>query len=150
LPSFCLPYRRYAVGVIGPAVEAHVEGASLRAVAARAGLNEPAVRLWCRRFRQRAELVVAVVAGIAAGLGGRVGVAAGSAEAAVLSALQAGVAVMCERQGVERWPAISVLTGGVWLAPLKVVGAPSSRVFSAPAEQRWMTVIDPNEPKRPP
>jgi Domain of unknown function (DUF6431) len=150
LPSFCSPCRRYAVGVIGSAVEAHVEGASLRVVAARAGLNEPAVRLWCGRFRQRAELVVAVVAGIAAGLGGRVGVAAGSAEAAVLSALRAAVAVGCETQRVERWPAISVGTSGMWLAPLGVGCAPGSRVFPARAEQRWMTVIDPNEPERPP
>ena len=33
LPSFCSVYRRYAVAVMGSAVEAHVEGTSLRAVA---------------------------------------------------------------------------------------------------------------------
>jgi hypothetical protein len=148
LPSFCSPCRRYAVGVIGSAIEAHVEGMSLRAVAARAGLNEPAVRLWCQRFRQRAEVAVAVLAVIAAGLGGRVGVAVGSAEAAVLSALGAAVVVMCEAESLKRWSAISAWTGGLWLAPLAY--APGSRVFHAAGEQRWMTVIDPNDAKRPP
>jgi hypothetical protein len=150
LPSFCLPHRRYAVGVIGPAVEAHVRGTSLRAVAARAELNEPAVRLWCRRFRERAELALAVVAVFAAGLGGQAGMAAGSAQAAGLSALQAAVAVMCETQSLERWSAISVVTGGMWLAPLNVAVAPRTRVFSAAAEQRLMSVIDSSDGKRPP
>jgi hypothetical protein len=149
LPSFCLPYRRYGVGVIGPAVEAHVEGTSVRAVAARAGLNEPAVRLWCRRFRERTEVALAVVAVIAAGLGGAAGVAASSAQA-VLCALKAAVAVVCETEGLEAWSAISVWTGGMWLGPLKVDCAPRTRVFPAADEQRLMTVIDPNEPKRPP
>lgn len=73
LPSFCLPHRRYAVEVMGAAVEAHVAGVSLRAIAARAGLNEPAVRLWCGRFAGRTELSRPVGAGIAVGLGGPVG-----------------------------------------------------------------------------
>jgi Domain of unknown function (DUF6431) len=148
LPSFCSPYRRYAVGVIGSVIEAHVGGASLRAVAARAELNEPAVRLWCRRFRERAEVAVAVVGLIVAGLGGRVSVAAGSAEAAVLSALKSAVAVMCATESLERWSAISAWTGGLWLAPLAY--APGSRVFQAVGEERLMSLIDPNEPKRPP
>lgn len=151
LPSFCLPHRRYAASVIGPAIEAHVRGTSLRAVAARAELNEPAVRLWCRRFGERAELALAVVAGIAAGLGGQAGMVAGSAQAAtVLSALQAAVAVMCETHSLERWSAISAWTGGMWLAPLDIVVAPWTRVFSVAAEQRLMSVIDSNDRKRPP
>jgi len=150
LPSFCSPYRRYAVDVIGSAVEAHVEGTSLRAIATGAGLNEPAVRLWCRRFRERAEVALAVVAGIAAGFGGRAGVVARAAEAAVLSALQAGVVVMCETESLERWPAISVWTGGMWLAPLNIDCAPRTRVFPTADEQRLMSLIDPDEGKRPP
>ena len=141
---------RYAMGVIGSAVEAHVEGASLRAVAAGAELNEPAVRLWCRRFRERAEVAVAVVGAIAVGLVGQAGVATRSAESAILSALGAAVAVMCETESLERWSAISVLTGGMWLAPLEAATAPGSRVFPTPAEQRLMSLIDPNEPERPP
>jgi hypothetical protein len=150
LPSFCLPYRRYGVGVIGPAVEAHVEGTSVRAVAAGAGLNEPAVRLWCRRFHERAEVALAVVAVIVAGLGGPAGVAGRAAETVVLSALRAAVVVMCETESLEAWPAISVWTGGMWLGPLRVDCAPRTRVFPPADEQRLMTVIDPNEPKRPP
>jgi hypothetical protein len=147
LPSFCSVYRRYAVAVMGSAVEAHVAGVSLRAVAARAGLNEPAVRLWCRRFRDRAEVTAAVVAG----LGGLVGVTAGLAEAAVLSALQAAVAPVCETQeGLERWSMISAWTGGMWLAPLEWAKAPASRVFHPAGEERLMSLIDANEPKRPP
>ena len=138
------------MGVIGSAVEAHVEGASLRAVAAGAELNEPAVRLWCRRFRERAEVAVAVVGAIAVGLVGQAGVATRSAESAILSALGAAVAVMCETESLERWSAISVLTGGMWLAPLEAATAPGSRVFPTPAEQRLMSLIDPNEPERPP
>jgi hypothetical protein len=150
LPSFCSPRRRYAVGVIGSAVEAHVGGTSLRAVAARAELNEPAVRLWCRRFRERAEVALAVVAGIAAWLGGLAGMAAGSAEGAVLSALKAAVAVMCETESLERWSAISVWTGGMWLAPPNMANAPRTRVFSAAAEQRLMCLIDAADGERPP
>lgn len=150
LPSFCLPHRRYAVGVIGSAVEAHVGGASLRAVAARAELNEPAVRLWCHRFAERAELARAVVAGIAAGLGGQASIAAGSVEAAVLAALQAAVAGRGETQRLPRWSAISVLTGGMWLAPVKVTNAPPTRVFSAAEEERLMSLVDTNDGKRPP
>lgn len=149
LPSFCLAYRRYAVGVIGLVVEAHVEGTSLRAVAARAGLNEPAVRLWCRRFRERAEVVLAVVAVLARGLGGAV-LAGRAAERAALSALQAAVVVMCETECLECWPAISVWTGGMWLAPLNVANAPRTRVFPTADGERLMLLIDPNEGKRPP
>jgi hypothetical protein len=150
LPSFCVPHRRYAVGVIGPVVEAHVEGTSLRAIAARAGLNEPAVRLWCRRFRERAEVALAVVAVIATGLGGQVGLAAGAAETAALSALQAAVVVMCETESLAAWPAISVWTGGMWLASLNINCAPRTRVFPAASEGRLMSLIDPNDGKRPP
>jgi hypothetical protein len=113
-------------------------------VAARAGLNEPAVRLWCRRFRDRAEVMVA-------GLGGLAGMAAGSAEAVVLSALQAAVAPVCETQeGLERWSMISAWSGGMWLAPLESAKAPGSRVFHPAGEERLMSLIDPNDPKRPP
>jgi hypothetical protein len=131
-------------------VEAHVEGTSLRAIAARAGLNEPAVRLWCRRFRERAEVALAVVAVIATGLGGQVGLAAGAAETAALSALQAAVVVMCETESLEAWPAISVWTGGMWLASLNINCAPRTRVFPAAGEGRLMSLIDPNDGKRPP
>jgi hypothetical protein len=108
------------------------------------------VRLWCRRFRERAEVALAVVAGIAAWLGGQAGMAAGSAEAAVLSALKAAVAVMCETESLERWSAISVWTGGMWLAPLDMANAPRTRVFSAAAEQRLMCLIDAADGERPP
>jgi hypothetical protein len=138
------------VGVIGSAVEAHVEGMSLRAVAARDELNEPAVRLWCRRFRERAEVALAVVAVIAAGLGGRAGVAARSAEAVVLSELQTAVALMCETESLQRWSAISVWTDGMWLAPLQVVVAPRTRVFSTADDEGFIAVIDPNDGERPP
>jgi hypothetical protein len=80
--------------------------------------------------------------------GRRIGGGGGSV--GVESALKAAVAVMCETESLERWSAISVLTGGMWLAPLNMANAPRTRVFSAAAEERLMSVIDAADGKRPP
>jgi hypothetical protein len=77
-------------------------------------------------------------------------VVGGSAERVVLSALQDAAGLIGETEGLGRWPAVSVVTAGMWLGSFRVANAPGSRVFSAAPEKRLMTLIDPNDRERPP
>jgi Domain of unknown function (DUF6431) len=146
LPSFCLVGRRFGVEVIGPAVEAHVQGRGTRSIARAAGVEQWTARSWCGRHRERARLALAVGLSLARSLGVRVDVAA-SVEAAALSALEVGVSVACETEGLARWSALSLVTKGMWLGP---VGPTRSRVFSGAAAGRLMVLSDRSNGERPP
>jgi transposase-like protein len=120
LPSFCLQGRLDSVEVIGPAVEAAVvNGIGTRSVARRAGVKHTTARSWCRRHHQRARRALARVSVIAAALRATTGIAGTSAEQAALSALRDLVSVLSPAAGIGEWPAVSLVTGGQWLAAMR-------------------------------
>ena len=116
LPSFCLRGRLDVVEVIGSAVSAVVMDKAVVTAPAEpdAGVPATTVRGWVRAHRRRAEgLLVGLVD--AAGIGGRHGRVAGSiAEAALAAVVELGWA-LAGCLGVGLWPAVSVLTNGLWL-----------------------------------
>jgi hypothetical protein len=150
LPSFCLPGRRYAVETIGPTVENHAKGTGTRKAADAISVWESTARTWCRRHRERAELTLAVAFALAACLGASVSAVAASVEATVLSALDPMVAEVCEAEGLAYWSAMSLVTEGMWLAPVKSAGPPRSTVFSDAPEEGLMAGIDRNDEEKPP
>jgi len=153
LPSFCLPFFRYGIEVIGPAVEDRVRGASMYSIAKAADLWQSTVRFWCRRHRERAELAVAVVAMLAASVVGFASTVVDAAEAVVLSAVESTVAVVMDREEEKRkshWSALSLATDGMWLAAVETANSPRFFVFSDPTEERFMAVIDRNDEESPP
>ena len=142
LPSFCLLARRFGVEVIGPAVEDHVKGKGTRSVKA-AGVEQWTARAWCRRHRERAQLALAVAASLAPS----VDAVAVSVETAAVSALDVLVSVACETERLARWPAVSLVTQGMWLIPLR---SPRSRVFQDTGGRRLMALTDRSGGERPP
>jgi hypothetical protein len=150
LPSFCLVGRSFGVEVVGPAVEAAIAGRGTGGVARVVGVAQSTVRSWCGRHRQRARVAyaVAVMVGVAVGLG-VVGVAS-PVVVRVLAAVDGLARGTGETQGVGRWPAVSLVTGGMWLVPVDRAGSTTSRVFPDGGERRLMVGIDPDDGTRPP
>lgn len=127
LPSFCLNGRSFGVEVIGPAVEAHVAGAGTRSISQAAQLGQSAVRHWCRRHLERAGLAAAVVMVLSAW-------SRPSSRPTETAALVAVHALANNEPGLNRWPAVSLVTGGRWLS-----ASPTRfRVYPAGASGRSM------------
>jgi hypothetical protein len=145
LPSFCLWGRLDGVEVIGAAVAAVVGGAGTRSVARAAGVGQSTARGWCGRHRDRARLGLAVVRAVSVLLGRPV-MAAVSPEALGLSAVESLARVAEDAEGLGHWRAVSLVSGGLWLAP---VGPTRSRVYPEGPGRRLMALIDPSG-ERPP
>ena len=150
LPSFCLVGRSFGVEVIGPAVSEAVGGKGTRSVARAVGVAQSTARSWCRRHSDRSRVAhaVAVMVGSAVGLG--VAAVVSPVEVSVLSVLQRLAGVACEREGLGRWPAVSLVTSGMWLVPVGSARPTTLRVFPDGNERRLMALIDPNDETRPP
>jgi transposase-like protein len=150
LPSFCLVGRSYAVEVIGLAVSEVAEGKGTGRVARAVGVAQSTVRSWWRRHRDRARAAYALGVSVAATLGVGMAAAPSSVEMAVLADLDELAGTAHESKELARWPAVSLVTCGMWLVPVKAAGSTTSRVFRDGEVRRLMTVIDPTDGKRPP
>lgn len=150
LPSFCLVGRSFAVEVIGVAVSEVAEGRGTGRVARALGVAQSTVRSWWRRHRDRAGAAYAVGVSIASTLGVSTAVAPASVELAALAGLNELAGTGRESKELAGWPAVSLMTAGMWLVPLKTAGSTGSRVFRDGEERRLMRVIDPTDGKRPP
>jgi hypothetical protein len=150
LPSFCLVGRTFGVEVIGPAVNEGAGGRGTGSVARRVGVAQSTVRSWCRRHRElvRVAHAVAVMLGAVVGLG--VAAFVSSAEKTALSGLEQLAAAVREVEGLARWPAVAVVTDGMWLVPVSSARPTTSRVFRSGLEGRLMNLIDPHNGERPP
>ena len=126
LPSFCLVGRTFGVEVIGSAVEVAGGGRGSGWAGRVVGVAQSTVRSWWRRHRERA--------GVAGGVvrvgpmrvewpSGLVG------EAALRSGLDDLAGPVGQSVGVAHWPLVSLLTGGLWLAPVGGVRPTTSRSF---------------------
>lgn len=150
LPSFCLVGRSYAVEVIGLAVSEVAGGRGTGGVARGVGVAQSTVRSWWRRHRDRARAAYAVGVSVAAMFGVGMAVVPASDGLAVLAGLDELAGTARESKELARWPAMSLVTCGMWLVPVKTAGSTTSRVCRDGEERRLMTVIDPTDGKRPP
>lgn len=119
LPSFVLPRRFDAVGVIGGALTRMATGASPGTVAAGVGVPAATVRDWRWRYRARAPTLAAGFAAASVALGGDAPVASGPPEVAALEALGAAWAAARARLGGRCpgvWGFAATVTGGGLLA----------------------------------
>jgi hypothetical protein len=149
LPSFCLQGRLDSVEVIGPAVAAAVAGLGTRSVARRGGVvPHSTARGWCRRHRQRARVGLAVMTVMVTALGTALDGPVVSAEAVALSALETVAGAVCGSEGLGLWPAVSVSTGGLWLAS---TGPPTpTGLYAAAGGDGLMASMPSPSPGRPP
>ncbi len=119
LPSFALPWRFYAVEVIGAALGRMAAGASARAAAGGLGLPYATVRDWRYRYRARAPTLAAGFAAMAVALGAPAPLLSARAEIAGLQALGAAWSAAQARFGPATppvWRLAGTVTGGGLLA----------------------------------
>ncbi len=150
LPSFCLVGRSFGVEVIGPAVQEMAGGRGTGSVARAVGVAQSTVRSWWQRHRERSRVAhaVAVMVAVVVGLG--VAELVSPVEVSVLASLEVLARAAGGKESLGRWPAVSLVTGGMWLVPVSSPGSTTSRVFPNGAERRLMALIDPNDETRPP
>lgn len=123
LPAFVLPWRFYAVGVIGAALARMAAGESPGAVAASVGVPYATVRDWRWRYRARAPTLAAGFAAAAVALGGDAPVSSGDPAVAGLEALGAAWTAARARLGQacpSLWRFAATVCGGGLLAATTV------------------------------
>jgi hypothetical protein len=119
VPAFLLPWRFYAVGLIGPALARMAAGEWPGAVAKNTAVPYATVRDWRSRYRARAPTLAAGFAAAAVVLGGAAPVLSSDPAVAALEALGAAWAAARARLGGAcpgLWPFAATLTGGGLLA----------------------------------
>lgn len=119
LPAFVLPWRFYAVGVIGAALARMAAGESPGSVARATATPYATVRDWRWRYRARAPALAAGFAAAAVALGAQASGLSGDPPVAALQALGAAWAAARARLGEGcpgLWRYAATVTGGGLLA----------------------------------
>jgi Domain of unknown function (DUF6431) len=150
LPSFCLAGRSFGVEVIGPAVQEMAGGRGTGSVARAVGVAQSTIRGWWQRHRERSRVAhaVAVMVAVVVGLG--VAELVSPVEVSVLASLEVLARAAGGKESLGRWPAVSLVTGGMWLIPVSSPRSTTSRVYPNGTVRRLMALIDPNDEMRPP
>ncbi len=146
LPSFCLAGRLDAVEVIGPPVRAVAQDAGTRSVAR--GIGElfayTTVRGWWRRHRKRVGWLWSALAGLP-WWGRPESVADGEIDALeAVTALATAAGAASVLVGLSLWPAVSLISGGMWLF------ATTDVPTTAGCGGSWMAVMASISPTIPP
>jgi transposase-like protein len=136
--------------VIGPAVQEMASGRGTGSVARAVGVAQSTVRSWCQRHRERSRVAHAVAVMVAVVIGLGLAELASPVEVSVLASLEVLARAAGEKESLGRWPAVSLVTGGMWLIPVSSARSTTSRVYPNSAERRLMALIDPNDETRPP